>query len=601
MKIELPQLSLVALVGPSGSGKTTFAKRHFLPTEVVSSDVCRGLVCDDENSLEASGDAFDLVFEIAAKRLKNGRLTVIDATSVQPEDRKRLVQLAREYHCLPTAIVFDMPEELCQERNRERPDRDFGSHVVRNQRRALRRGLGRKGKGLSREGFRYVSILRSPEEVDAATVTRVPLWNDKRHECGPFDIIGDVHGCFDELLELLRSLGYGVTRGDGATGFAEGDIEISPPVTDGGTARTLVFLGDLVDRGPKSPAVLQLVMRLVAEGKAFCVPGNHDTKLLRKLNGRNVQLTHGLAETMEQLDGQPPERIEAARLFLDGLISHYVLDGGRLVVAHAGLKAHMQGRGSARVREFCLYGETTGETDEFGLPVRFDWAAEYRGRAMVVYGHTPTPRAEWLNGTICIDTGCVFGGSLTALRYPERELVAVEALERYARSARPLVPDDERTVLSSQQQHDRMLRIEDVIGKRYIDTPLFSNILVREENAAAALEVMSRFAVDPRWLIHLPPTMSPSETSERPGYLEYPDESFRHFRGRGVSEVICEEKHMGSRAILVACRDEDVVRERFGVTTGELGAVYTRTGRRFFDDPMLERALLDRVRAAATA
>ena len=114
-----------------------------------------------------------------------------------------------------------------------------------------------------------------------------------------------------------------------------------------------------------------------------------------------------------------------------------MLDGGRLVVAHAGLIERYHGRASGRVREFCLYGQTTGETDEYGLPVRYPWATEYRGRAVVVYGHTPVPAAEWLNNTLCLDTGCVFGGRLTALRYPERTLVSVPAARVYHPPARP--------------------------------------------------------------------------------------------------------------------------------------------------------------------
>ena len=117
-----------------------------------------------------------------------------------------------------------------------------------------------------------------------------------------------------------------------------------------------------------------------------------------------------------------------------------MLDDGKLVVAHAGMKEAWQGRASSRVREFALYGETTGETDDYGLPVRHDWAAEYRGRALVVYGHTPVPEATWVNGTICIDTGCVFGGRLTALRYPEREVVEVPALRTWYEPERPLAP-----------------------------------------------------------------------------------------------------------------------------------------------------------------
>lgn len=596
MKVSLPEISLVVLVGPSGSGKSSFARKHFKPTEVLSSDYCRGLVSDDENNQAATEDAFDVLHYIAGKRLKNGLLTVIDATNVRPEDRRKYVRLAREHNCLPVTIVLNLSERVCQDRNASRPDRDFGPHVIRNQLAALRRGMGRRGKGLKREGFRHVWVLESESDVEAVTIERTPLWNNKKDEHGPFDIIGDVHGCFDELIELLESLGYGIER---AAEAAEGDWAVTPPAAE--PDRKLLFLGDLVDRGPKSPAVLRLVKRVVAEGKGYCVPGNHDVKLLRKLNGKNVQLTHGLAETMEQLDGESPQFLEEVREFIDSLVSHYVLDDGKLVIAHAGLKEDLQGRGSGRVREFCLYGETTGETDEFGLPVRYNWAAEYRGRAMVVYGHTPVPEADWLNSTICIDTGCVFGGKLTALRYPERDLVAVDAKAVYAEPAKPFLPSDSIAELTAQQRHDDMLDLADVVGKRIVDSRMQRNVTIREENATAALEVMSRFAADPRWLIYLPPTMSPCETSDRPGLLEHPAEAFDYYRSRGVAEVVCEEKHMGSRAVVVVCRDEDAARERFGISSGEIGIVYTRTGRRFFNDADLEALFLDRVRASIEA
>ena len=206
-------------------------------------------------------------------------------------------------------------------------------------------------------------------------------------------------------------------------------------------------------------------MGMVESGAALCVPGNHDVKLMRKLNGKDVRITHGLAESLEQLEREPSELRERVAAFVDKLVSHYVLDDGRLVVAHAGLKEELQGRGSGKVRDFALFGETTGETDEFGLPVRYNWAAEYRGKAMVVYGHTPVPEPEWLNRTICIDTGCVFGGKLTALRYPEKELVSVSASQTYYEPAKPFLSEDEQAPsLTAQQKYDDVLDIEDVTG-----------------------------------------------------------------------------------------------------------------------------------------
>jgi len=590
--IDVPELSLVVLIGASGSGKSTFAKRHFAPTEVISSDFCRGLVADDENDQSASKDAFDVLHYIAGKRLAAGRLTVIDATNVQPEARKQLINLSKEHDVLPVAIALDVPERVCLARNQGRPDRTFGPQVVSRQRDQLRRGL----RGLEKEGFRRIHVPGSEEAVESAVVERTKLYSDLRDRTGPFDVIGDVHGCRAELEALLTKLGYQLCRDD----------EDRVVGAHHAAGRTAVFVGDLVDRGPDTPGVLRLVLGMVADGDALCVPGNHENKLLRALRGRKVQVSHGLAESLAQLAAEPVEFRADVETFLDGLISHYVLDGGKLVVSHAGLTERLQGRASARVRSFCLYGETTGETDEFGLPLRYPWAADYRGRAMVLYGHTPVPAPEWVNGTLCLDTGCVFGGRLTALRYPERELVSVPAARVYYESAKPFPPSPEVAAVGSVWPGDAgrrepdVLHLTDVTGRRAVETAYHGRITVREENAAAALEVMSRFALDPRWLMYLPPTMSPVATSQVPGLLEHPDQAFEVYRNAGVSDVICEEKHMGSRAVALVCADAGVAAARFGACASATGAVWTRTGRSFFD-ALLTEELLARLRTAAEA
>ncbi|WP_440101001.1 polynucleotide kinase-phosphatase [Streptosporangium sp. H16] len=567
-EIAVPEMSLVVLVGVSGSGKSTFAARHFAPTQVISSDFCRGLVADDENDQAATPDAFDVLHYIVGTRLRRGLLTVVDATNVQWEARKQLVTLAKSHNVLVDAIVLDVPEELAIARNESRPDRDFGARVVVRQRKELRRSMSR----ISRDGFRRVHVLRGAEEIEAATVVTEKAWTDRRELTGPFDIVGDVHGCRAELETLLRDLGWEVDPGGAGAVHPEG--------------RTAVFIGDLVDRGPDSPGVLRLVMGMVAAGTALCVSGNHEQKLARALNGRKVRVAHGLQESLDQLAAEPEEFRREALAFMDGLISHYQLDGGRLVVAHAGLKEDYHGRASGRVRSFALYGDTTGETDEYGLPVRYPWAHEYRGRAMVVYGHTPVPETEWINNTICLDTGVVFGGRLTALRYPEREIVSVPAERVWYESVKPLTAPGHRA--------PGMLSVDDVRGTRHIEVRHGGGrIKVREENSAAALEIMSRFAVDPRWLVYLPPTMAPPETSRLDGYLEHPAEAFAEFAAAGVTRVVCEEKHMGSRAVAVLAADPEVAAARFGVTDGSAGAVYTRTGRSFFADTT---ELVDRLR-----
>ena len=583
-ELTVPELSLVVLIGVSGSGKSTFGRAHFRPTEVIASDFCRGLVADDENDQSATPQAFELLHYIAGQRLKAGRLTVVDATNVQPEARRQLVAIAREHDVLPVAIVLDVPEKVCVARNAARPDRDFGAHVIRRQRDQLRRGL----KGLRREGFRTVHTLRGEDEIADVSITRTKLFNDLRHETGPFDVVGDIHGCRSELEALLTELGYTISRDhEGRAAGAHHD------------GRRAVFVGDLVDRGPDTPGVLRLVMGMVAAGDAFCVPGNHENKLLRALRGRNVQVTHGLAESLAQLAAETDQFRAAAERFMDGLISHYVLDGGRLVVSHAGLTERYQGRASGRVREFCLYGQTTGETDEYGLPVRYPWAQEYRGEAMVLYGHTPIPAPEWINNTLCLDTGCVFGGRLTALRYPERELVSVPAAKVYYQPAKPFPVNPGAVVPDIAGRRDpEVLDITDVTGTRIVETKYHPRIGVREENAAAALELMSRFAIDPRWLLYLPPTMSPVATSTRPDLLEHPEQAFDAFRADGVDHVVCEEKHMGSRAVALVCRSLEAARARFGAPGDQLGAVWTRTGRPFFPGELTAQ-FVDRLRAAA--
>ena len=600
MKITIPELSLITLIGASGSGKSTFAKKHFQPFEVISSDFCRGLVSNDENSQAASQDAFDVLHYIAHKRLAAGKLTVIDATNVQKEDRKYYVNLAREYHCFPVAIALNLPEHICHQRNQQRPDRQFGPHVVQRHVQNLRRSL----RGLEKEGFRYVYILNSIEEIEALEIERKPLWNNRKHERGPFDIIGDIHGCCDELETLLQKLGYQPTPpsaplpacGEGmGVGFGDMHIYHHPE------GRKAIFLGDLVDRGPRILDTVKLVKNMVEAGSAICVPGNHENKLLRKIRGKKVKVNHGLEQTVAEIEALSPEvrepYLKELEKFLDSLISHFVLDDGNLVVAHAGMREEMQGRGSGKVRSFALYGESTGEIDEFGLPVRYDWASEYRGEAMVVYGHTPVPEAEWLNNTIDIDTGCVFGGKLTALRYPERELVSVDAAKVYCEPVKPL-GNITGAGISSQQQLDDVLNIDDVLGKRIINVRLQHKITIREENAIAALEVMSRFAANPKWLIYLPPTMSPVETSQLPQYLEHPKEAFAYYQNQGITQVICEEKHMGSRAVVIVCRDEEAVRRKFGIINERIGICCTRTGRRFFDNPELEAEFLQRINNA---
>ena len=572
-RIEIPEFCLVALVGASSSGKTSFANRHFKSTEILSSDFFRGMVCDDENSQSVSGEAFDLLYYAANKRLNNMKLTVIDATNIQQTARKQVITLAKEQNVHAAAIVLNLPEELLQERNKTRPERNFPERLIRQHCRDVKNSIRR----LKQEGFRFVYVINSFDQLENTEIVRTKLWNDKKDEHGPFDIIGDIHGCCDELELLLNKLGY--VRTDSGYAHPEG--------------RKAAFLGDFCDRGPRNADVLRLVMDMVKSGNGIAVPGNHDVKLLKYLRGKSIAMTHGIDKTIAEMESQGEAFKAETAEFIDGLISHYVLDDGKLVISHAGLKQEYIGRGSSRVREFCLYGETTGEADEFGLPVRLDWAADYRGRATVVYGHIAGRDVKPLNGTYCIDTGCVFGGKLTAYRYPEREFVSVDALKEYYEPVKPLGDNIDEDM-------GDMLTVGDFNRKLHITTELMPSIDIHENNASAALEIMSRFSADPHWLIYLPPTMFPCETSEFDGYLEHPLQAFAYYRTRGVQNVVCEKKHMGSRAVIILCNTTEAARRRFGITDGTRGIIYTRTGRRFFDKLETETELLDRLDSVLT-
>ncbi|MBR1863379.1 MAG: polynucleotide kinase-phosphatase [Ruminococcus sp.] len=573
-RIEIPEFCLVALIGATSSGKTTFANRYFKPTEVLSSDSFRAMVCDDENDQSVSWQAFDLLYYAANKRLDNMKTTVIDATNLQKSARAQVLSLGKKQNVHCAAIVIDLPEEVIQRRNKQRPERRFPERVIRQHCTDVRRCI----KDLKREGFRFIYVIRSEEELENAEIVRTRLWNNRRDDHGPFDVIGDIHGCCEELELLLGKLSY--VKDKGVYSHPEG--------------RRAAFLGDLCDRGPGNADVLRLVMDMVKAGTAIAVPGNHDVKLLKYLRGKKVNPTHGLDRTIAELEQRGEEFCAETAEFIDGLISHYVLDDGKLIIAHAGIKQEYIGRGSAAVREFCLYGERTGESDEFGLPVRLDWAADYRGRGTVVYGHIAGLEVRNVNNTFCIDTGCVFGGKLTAFRYPEKEIVSVDALRQYYEPVKPL--EDRQ----GQEDLGDMPTLGDISGKLHIETALMPSIDIHENNSAAALEIMSRFAADPHWLIYQPPTMSPCETSGLEDYLEHPLQAFEYYSSRGIKEVVCEKKHMGSRAVAVLCRDPGTASERFGVSDGTRGIIYTRTGRRFFEDGDTEKALLDRLDGVLT-
>ncbi len=339
-------------------------------------------------------------------------MIVADSTALDAGTRRNLLDLAHAHAYPAVAIVFPASLDARRSRNAGRA-RQVPDDVLVTQQAAMDRAVA----SIGREGWDTVNMLGQGETKPASVVR---LGAEVRSTTAPpYDIVGDVHGCYDELTELLAKLGW----------LVDGETWSHPE------GRTLISLGDLADRGPDVPACFRLWIRLHAGGKALFVPGNHDNKLMRYLRGRKVTVSHGLAASIEQLDALPRRErgeLQAAILrFIAEAPPYLVLDDGKLIVAHAGIKREMIGKVSKRIQDFTLYGDVTGERTPDGLPVRRDWAAQYRGNAFIVYGHTPVPKPIPFRRTVNIDQGCVFGGRLTAMRYPEMTFEHVRAKRTY--------------------------------------------------------------------------------------------------------------------------------------------------------------------------
>ena len=578
-EITVTEPGLVLLVGATGSGKSTLASRLFKPTETVSLDRCRELVADDPDEGSATPAAATVAEAIIEARLRRRLLTVVDATNVRNEDRRRWIAAAERTHTLVTAIVLDPGPGFCHRAGKDRAGRRYNPKAVEQHHALLRRDQRKLNKA---NGIRHTYWLSSPEEIEGASLVRRRTYNDLRDVHGPFDVIGDIHGMTDELEALLAKLGWSVMwNGEGEARSAS----LSHP-----EGRKLVFVGDACDRGPRSRDALLLMRGAVQSGVGYAVASNHDARVSRWLRGNQVSETGGIETTQAEFAGTSEEYRKSFGEFLDALPAHYVFDGGRLAVAHAGLEEAMLLGASKPMREFAVYGPKTapvgGEKAE-----RVDWAADYRGKTAIVYGHVACDEATWFNNTICIDTGAVYGGDLTALRWPERELVSVRASAAYADLEKPLFSRKDRRGFLE-------LSHADVSGKKHIETPLIRRVTVDGEQMATAMENLSRFAIDPRLLVYLPPTMSPVESSRREGFLEHPEQAFDHYRKAGLESVYVQTKHMGSRAHVLVCRDAATCRGRFHTEDDHIGHVWTRNGRAFFVQQD-RREVLERLSTAA--
>lgn len=433
--IEIDPRTLLILVGASGSGKSTFARRFFPDTAIVSSDHCRALISDDESNQAASAPAFELFNSIIDKRLAFGRTTLADSTALRPHYRTALRDLARKHNFAVVVLAFDVTEAVAKQNDRRRANRSVGPAVIDRQLESFRESLPL----LESEGMDAVYVL-SHDQLDNLEIhVRGTNVSDR----GPFDFIGDVHGCTDELEALLTELGY---------------INTAYLTYIHPAGRRAVFIGDITDRGPRSVDAFRIVGNMVKAGSALFTPGNHCNKLMRWLKGSNVRVGFGMETTLAEFNSLPVAEGEEWRQMVISLVSaaptYLMLDGGRVVACHAGIKENMIGRQGRDVQSMCLYGDTTGETTADGLPVRRDWAAEYQGWRFVVYGHTPIRYPEIRNNTINIDQGCAFGGWLTAFRWPERLIVQVPAYRVYYNRHLPRLGQEERFAPDALIPHD---------------------------------------------------------------------------------------------------------------------------------------------------
>ena len=599
-EIRLPYAGIVVLVGPSNSGKSTLLDRLVAEsvirrTEAVSSDQFRMLVGDDEyvdwkhrprceadviyaEYQQVSAKAFEAMEAMLATRCRLNKLTWVDATHLYPEDRERLIQVARKSHVPVIAVVLDIPEKELLERDaqREYPRR---RQRVKQQVQQFKRTL----RSIREDGFDASYVLKRPDEITFVRTSN-PLVTDMGTG---IDIIGDIHGCYDEMMEIIVRLGYVDEDGSGLYRHPEG--------------RKLVSVGDVTSRGPESLKCLLFWQRHCAAELAYMIDSNHGWKIARYLDGRDVTLSHGdervemeLLQFEREQGQETAKRVRAElRAFLLDAPSHLVFSRNgvrQVVVAHAGIRDHFIGKQSKRIQDYCRYGDVEG-TDEQGRPVRKDWYVDHNSGECIVWGHDPRPYPTIVNDTVNIDQGVVFGGMLTAWRMPEREAVSVPAKQDYAR-------DPDSPLKRWEQRRFAPPNIRKFKEGFTVQTASKLDVFVHGEVAKTAIDTFSHYTVPLEELIYIPPTMSPPPSvCSVEGYLEHPQDAFHYYRSQGVTRMVAEKKHMGSRAILLLFRDEQAAVQRVGRPM--LGNIVTRTGRSFFD-PSTEQDVLSRLHADLT-
>ncbi len=571
--------SIVGITGSSSESRSEILNRCFKIEEIVSMDELIRWIPDDRwiKDHNKSEQVESIFFSIIEQRLKRNLMTALDLDGQGRPFRNQFVQLAKKYHFTPTLIRLQETLRASSKLDQE----NFS-------------------KARRQEGFRVIYQICKDEFQDWRPTRRTSPTLRPDIE-GAFDIIGDVHGCMEELLALTHRLGY---RWTGNPSDLHPDFSwINPP------GRRLFFVGDLVDRGPNSLEALRLVMRLTESGQAFCVPGNHDYKLARALGGMVFQKRDPDHDaTLQQIRSAGPEFAEKARTWIESLPSHYFLDAGRLVVSHAGSKRSHHGRESKRILDFALYGDTTGKTDSHGLPERLNWALDYQGATLVVHGHTPVAEPKWVNESVNIDTGCVYGGYLTALRYPEREIISEPAQQEYSVSSRPLPlnaslrdrvdsklgsswksnslnpsavsvskNDNPSKSLNFLKHNNRSAEEKhswsDFQNLKVVETHTRGDVILREDEVKSTVNFLESTQCWPWRIPFLAPGISSADPCQdlNSAGLENPETAFSYYRNNRVQEVLCVPMEYDTPFILALARDSSTAVERLGSQAGEVG------------------------------
>lgn len=599
MQCKLLNGAIVLLIGPSNSGKTTLlqslvASGQLLASEIISSDDYRQLVADvdyiDLSAVEKedeaivyeayqriSEQAFHALHTIVEARAKLNKVSIIDATNLRSFECANYFEIAKRNHVPVQALLFNTPKEqlLARDQLRDNP---------RGQKRVLQQfnTFKYEVKAIKKEPFANLYTVQDDEEIK---LIREPNKLTLEIEHG-VDIIGDIHGCYDEMLALIRELGY----------EQRDDVYIHP------AGRRLISVGDIMSRGPKSIETMQFWLKQIEAGLSYMTDSNHGWKIARWLGGKDVSLNHG-DELVEQefmayakVHGEAATnalKARFARMLLDAP-SHYILTKQNItkaVVTHAGIKDHYIGKQSKRISDFCRYGDIL-QTDRTSKPVRGDWFTQHKTSELIIWGHDVNVQPFKANRTINIDQGAVFGGELTAFQYPEQTFTSVKAFANYAGT-------EENPILEAKNKRFRPPNVTQFIDGFTVHTRNDEQIAIPKENALAALDTFSHYTLPLEQVIYIPPTMSPTpQTSALPGYLEHPSEAFHYYKKNGITKMMAEKKHMGSRAVIFIAKNRQVAKEL--INSDNLGYITTRTGRAFFEQEQQQR-MVEKIHAELLA